>query len=173
MMLNSRRLGIIGFGRIGRWIARYGQAFGMEIVTHDPYASPPLPVVSLSLEELFETSDVISVHVPLNDETTGLVSSDLFRKVKPGAIFINTSRSAVIDESALLDVLRNGRLGAAGLDVLDGEPNVTDNPLRRYAEQHENLLITPHCGGFSPDALRKVIRHASRAAASVLNGVAT
>jgi D-3-phosphoglycerate dehydrogenase len=162
LMLNGRRLGIIGCGRIGGWMARYGRAFGMDVVGYDPFLDKfPDGIVPVSLEELAATSDAITVHVHLSDETRGLVSADIFRRMKPGAIFLNTSRGAVADEAALLEGLESGRLGAAGLDVLEGEPDVAKHPLRLYAERHDNLLITPHCGGFSPDAVRVVCRRAA------------
>lgn len=162
LMLNGRRLGIIGCGRIGGWMARYGRAFGMDVVGYDPFLDKfPDGIAPVSLEELAATSDAITVHVHLSDETRGLVSADLFRRMKPGAIFLNTSRGAIADEAALLEGLESGRIGAAGLDVLEGEPDVAKHPLRLYAERHDNLLITPHCGGFSPDAVRVVCRRAA------------
>ncbi len=165
LMLNGRRLGIIGCGRIGGWMLRYGEAFGMNRVGYDPHIDPPTGVAKASLNELFETCDVISLHVHLSDTTRGMITEDHFNRVKQGAVFINTSRGALIDENALLRALESGRLGAAGLDVLDGEPEIIDHPLRRYGETHDNLLITPHCGGFSPDAVAKVVAHAARRAA--------
>jgi len=162
LMLNGRRLGVIGCGRIGGWMARYARAFGMGVVGYDPFLDTlPDTIDRVSLEELVETSDAVTVHVHLSDETRGLMSAELFAKIKPGAIFLNTSRGAIADEAALLKGLESGHVGAAGLDVLDGEPDVTDHPLRRYAETHDNLLITPHCGGFSPDAVRVVCRRAA------------
>ena len=162
MMLRGRRLGIIGCGRIGGWMARYGHAFGMEIVGHDPFQETlPDGVTRVTLEDLVSTSDVITIHVHLSDETRGLLSADLIGRIKPGAIFLNTSRGALADEAALLEALESGPLAAAGLDVLDGEPDIADHPLRLYAKQHDNLLITPHCGGFSPDAVRVVCRRAA------------
>jgi D-3-phosphoglycerate dehydrogenase len=169
LMLNGRRLGIVGCGRIGGWVGRYGQAFGMEVVGYDPYvAEMPPHIRPIDLQRLCETSDVISVHVHLTDDTRGLISAFHFAQMKPGAIFLNTSRGAVADESALLHALETGRLAAAGLDVLDGEPDVKDHPLRRYAETHDNLLITPHCGGYSPDAVRIVCRRAAEKILPVL-----
>ncbi len=161
-MLNGRCLGLIGLGRIGGWMARYAHAFGMEVVGHDPHqqALPP-HVHRVALPELFRTSDFISVHVHLNAETTGLVSHALLAEVKPGAVLINTSRGAIVDEAAMLGALESGRLGGAGLDVLDGEPAINDHPLVRYARTHPNVLITPHVGGFSPDAVRIVCRRAA------------
>ena len=97
----------------------------------------------------------------LSDATRGLISADVFDRMKPGAIFINTSRGAVADEAALLKGLESGRLAAAGLDVLEGEPDIETHPLLKYARAHDNLLITPHCGGYSPDAVRLVCRRAA------------
>jgi phosphoglycerate dehydrogenase-like enzyme len=169
LMLNGRCLGLIGCGRIGGWMARYGQAFGMTVKGYDPHVRDwPRGVTPIQLDELMRTSDVISVHVPLNDETIGLVSSSLIKITKPGAILINTSRGAIVDEAALLDALQSGRIGAAGLDVLAGEPHISDHPLLRYARQRDNLLITPHCGGFSPDAVAKVSAHAAQVALAVI-----
>ena len=110
---------------------------------------------------VLEQADVISVHVHLSAETKGLVGVRQFESMKPGAIFINTSRGGVCDEAALLRALESGQLGGAGLDVLDGEPDTAEHSLVRYARSHDNLLITPHCGGFSPDAVRRVCAHAA------------
>ena len=162
-MLRGRRIGIVGCGRIGGWMGRYARSFGMEVVGYDPQADPfPEGFIRLDLEELVGSSDFISVHVHLSDETRNLISKELFRVVKPGAVLVNTSRGAVIDEGAMLDALESGRLGAAGLDVLEGEPDIDNHPLVRYARAHDNLIITPHCGGFSPDAVAIVCAHSAK-----------
>jgi D-3-phosphoglycerate dehydrogenase len=173
-MLNGRQLGLIGCGRIGGWMARYAQAFGMRVVGYDPHLSQlPAGVLRVSVDQLMATSDVISVHVPLDETTKGLVSAALFGRIKPGAIFVNTSRGAIADEAALLEGLKAGRIGAAGLDVLDGEPAIANHPLLAYAREHDNLLITPHCGGFSPDAVERVSAHAARVALAVIRAEIT
>src|SRR5215470_17161314 len=165
VLLRGRQLGLIGCGRIGGWMARYAQAFGMRVVGYDPYlADWPAHIASLSIEQVMETSDVVSVHVPLSEQTKGLVSAALFARLKPGAIFINTSRGSIADEAALLAGLKSGRIAAAGLDVLDGEPAISGHPLLAYARDHDNLLITPHCGGYSPDAVAIVSKHAAQVA---------
>jgi D-3-phosphoglycerate dehydrogenase len=165
VLLKGRQLGLIGCGRIGGWMARYAEAFGMRVVGYDPHLVDwPSNIVSVSIEQLMETSDVVSVHVPLNEETKGLVSAALFARLKPGAIFINTSRGSIADEAALLVGLKSGCIGAAGLDVLDGEPAISNHPLLAYARAHDNLLITPHCGGYSPDAVAIVSTHAAQVA---------
>jgi D-3-phosphoglycerate dehydrogenase len=174
LMLNGRRLGVVGCGRIGGWMARYARAFGMDVVGYDPFVTAfPADIKAVPLEELVETSDAVTVHVHLSDKTRGLISADLFKRIKPGAIFLNTSRGAVADEAALLAALESGRLSAAGLDVLEGEPDVAKHPLRLYAEQRDNLLITPHCGGFSPDAVKVVCRRAAEKIRDHLQGTAS
>ena len=173
LMLRNRRLGLVGCGRIGQCMARYGRAFDMDVVGVDPAIDPwPEGLTRIDLEGLFETSDCISVHVPLNDATRGLVSAPLLARVRPGAIIVNTSRGEIVDEAALLHGLRAGRIGAAGLDVLTGEPDIADHPLRAYARAHDNLVITPHIGGFSPDAVAIAVEFAARRAAAHLGLIA-
>ncbi|MGD9299994.1 MAG: NAD(P)-dependent oxidoreductase [Desulfobacterales bacterium] len=162
IMLNGRRIGIIGCGRIGTWMSRYARAFGMDIVGYDPLiADYPPHIRPVSLEELARTSDFVTIHVPLTEETTGLFSKKHCEMVKPGAILINTSRGAIVDEQALLAALEAGQMGAAGLDVLADEPDIKNSPLYVYARTHDNLMITPHCGGFSHDAVKVVCRRAA------------
>jgi len=162
LMLRGRTLGLIGCGRIGQWMARYASAFEMKVIGYDPYIDPwPSGIERLPLDDLVERADVVSVHVPLNEQTRGLLSAALFARMRPAAIVINTSRGAVADETALLRALESGRISAAGLDVLDGEPDIESHPLLAYARGHDNLLITPHCGGYSPDAVRVVCRRAA------------
>jgi D-3-phosphoglycerate dehydrogenase len=162
IMLNGRRIGIIGCGRIGTWMSRYARAFGMDIVGYDPLiAEYPPHIRPVTLDELARTSDFITVHVPLTEGTIGLFSKKHCALVKPGAILINTSRGAIIDEQGLLNALESNQMGAAGLDVLADEPDIQQSPLFQYARSHDNLIITPHCGGFSPDAVKIVCRRAA------------
>jgi D-3-phosphoglycerate dehydrogenase len=162
VMLNGRTLGLIGCGRLGQWMSRYGAAFGMEVLGHDPHVEPwPEGIAQTGLADLVANADVISVHVHLSEATRGLLSAELLAGIKPGAIVINTSRGAIIDEAALLAGLESGRIGAAGLDVLDGEPEIEQHPLIAYVRGHDNLIVTPHIGGFSPDAVRVVCRRAA------------
>lgn len=169
IMLRGRRLGLIGCGRIGEWMSRYARAFGMDVIGYDPHlVNWPDTIQSASLSTIIETSDFISIHVHLGPETEGMVSRALLERIKPGAILINTSRGPIIDEDALLDGLRSGRIRGVGLDVLTGEPNITNHPLVLYSHEHDNVLITPHCGGFSPDAVRLVCNHAAKKIRDVL-----
>lgn len=158
-MLRGRTIGIIGCGRIGGWMARYAQAFGMHILGYDPFLKEwPPHIERTPLDDLLVRSDFVTLHVNLSDETRGMLDRSKFERMKPGCVFVNTSRGDLTDEDALLDGLRSGRIAAAGLDVLMGEPEVENHPLRLYAVNHPNLLITPHIGGFSLDAVRVVVR---------------
>jgi D-3-phosphoglycerate dehydrogenase len=162
VMLRGKTLGLVGCGRIGGWMARYARAFDMDVVGCDPFLQTfPDTIRKAALAEVFSQSDFVSIHVHLSPETTGLVTKALIQSMKPGAFLINTSRGAIVDEQALLAGLESGRLGGAGLDVLEGEPDTANHPLVRYAQSHDNLLITPHIGGFSPDAVRVVCAHAA------------
>lgn len=163
IMLRGKKLGIVGCGRIGGWMARYAAAFGMEVRAYDPLVEKfPEGVTKTSLEELVSVSDFISVHVHLTEATRRLISRPLFDAMKPGVIIINTSRGGVIDEQALLDNLLSGKVAAAGLDVLDGEPDIAGHPLVKYAMTHDNLIITPHCGGYSLEAVSIVCQRAAQ-----------
>jgi phosphoglycerate dehydrogenase-like enzyme len=172
MMLRGKVLGIVGCGRIGSWVARYGRAFDMNVIGYDPIVYPwPYEIRKTELDVLLSTADVISLHVPLNDDTRGMIGTRQFELMKSGAIFINTSRGALTDEHALCRALLSGRLGAAGVDVLEGEPAIHRHPLVEYARARDNLVITPHIGGFSPEAVNIVVAHASRRILNVLNPV--
>jgi len=161
-LLSGRRLGILGLGRLGRKVARYGLAFGMQVVAHDPAVRAPAEGIDLvALETLFMTSDVVSIHIPLDASTRGLVDRRLISMMRPGAILVNTSRGAVIDEVALADAIRSGSLGGAALDVLSDEPPAFDHPLVELARNEPRLLITPHLGGYVPEVLRTVCAHAA------------
>ena len=163
MMLRGRTLGIVGVGRIGTWMSRYGAAFGMRCVGYDPHATTwPDNVERVALEDLLAQADAVTLHVPLLKDNAGFFDAACFDRMKPGAIFVNTSRGDLTDEAALLRALQSGRVGAAGLDVLTGEPDVEAHPLRRFARTHRNLIITPHIGGFSPDAVSVVVEHSAR-----------
>jgi phosphoglycerate dehydrogenase-like enzyme len=162
VMLRGKTLGLVGCGRIGGWMARYARAFDMDVIGYDPFVQKfPESIRKASLEQVFSHSDFVSIHVHLAPETARLASGALIGSMKPGAFLINTSRGAIVDEKPLLAALESGALGGAGLDVLEGEPDIAGHPLVRYAQTHDNLLITPHVGGFSPDAVRLVCAHAA------------
>ena len=163
-MLSRMSLGVAGLGRLGKLVASYGAAFGMEVRYYDPFVDQAAPGVIRvnSLEELVSLSDVVSVHIPHEKETENLFSAQVFGKFKDGAFFVNTSRGELVDHDALLKALESGKLAGAAVDVLDGEfapdfgSKVLDQPLVKYAADHDNVIITPphrriHPGRLEPD----------------------
>ena len=154
--LAGKRLGILGLGRIGEKVARYGLTFGMRVFAHDPYRSGWVDGVerTASLPDLLHQSDVLSIHVPLNEQTVRLVGAAELSCLPAGAVLVNTSRGPVLDEPALLAALESGRLAGAALDVLVGErENLSRSPLLAYARTHPNLILTPHIGGATYESM--------------------
>ena len=145
--LAGRTLGILGLGRHGRPVARIAAAFGMVVLAWDrdpgrAYADDEPVAERLPLDDLLARSDVVSVHLKLSPDSTGLLDRDLLARLRPGAILVNTARGAIVDEPALLDALRSGRLAGAGLDVFATEPLPADHPLRTAP----HVVLTPHIG---------------------------
>tara|TARA_B100000315_G_scaffold244825_1_gene269991 strand:+ start:5678 stop:6673 length:996 start_codon:yes stop_codon:yes gene_type:complete len=160
--LFGKTLGIIGYGRLGCMVADYGFAFGMKVLItdHDQSKlnnkSPDYLIVSL--ERLLSESDVVSIHLPLNKSTYKFISEDRINLMKHGSLLINTARGDLIDEVGLLTALEQGKLAGAGLDVLAGEcmwdRRVPDNhPLIIYAKKHDNLILSPHVGGYGRQSI--------------------
>jgi D-3-phosphoglycerate dehydrogenase len=159
MMLKGRTLGLIGLGRIGGWMSRYAQAFGMTVCAYDPYQQEwPENVQRCSFDELLGKCDFLSIHVHASEKTKGLLNKAAFQKIKPGTMLINTSRGSIVEESALLEALDSKVLAGYGCDVVEGEPAIKETALWNYAQAHDQVVITPHIGGFSPDALGVVLR---------------
>lgn len=175
--LSGRKLGILGLGRLGRKVARYGIAFDMEVASYDIDATRTLPGVTsfASADELFRWSDVISIHIPLNDQTHHFVGNSLLQAMPNGSWLINTSRGAVLDDMALLELLKAGHIAGAALDVLEGEldrETFGGNPMFDYAKDRENLLLTPHIGGASRDSWKKTeLFTATKLARFITNGM--
>ncbi|MFB8028096.1 MULTISPECIES: D-2-hydroxyacid dehydrogenase family protein [unclassified Streptomyces] len=145
--LHGRRLGILGLGRIGGRVAAVGRAFGMEVVAWSENltgerAEEAGALLAASKEELLETSDFVSVHLVLSERTRGLLGAKELALMRPGSYLVNTSRAAIVDQDALLDVLRRGAIAGAGVDVFDVEPLPADHPMRAAPR----LLATPHLG---------------------------
>src|SRR5262245_42384397 len=130
--LEGRVLGLIGFGNIPRKLVPKAKAFGLRVITHDPYLSPDVAkaagVDNVGFDELLQTSDFISVHAPLTPQTRGLVNAGAFARMKKGALIVNTARGPLIDETALVAALDSGQVGGAALDVLATEPPAKDSP---------------------------------------------
>jgi phosphoglycerate dehydrogenase-like enzyme len=139
-------LGVVGLGRLGERVARIGQAFGMDVVAWSQNLTDEraaeVGARRVDKDELFATADVVTVHVVLSDRTTGLVGADELALMKHTAVLVNTSRGPVVDEQALIDAVRDGRIAGAGLDVFDVEPLPVDHPLREL----RRVVLTPHIG---------------------------
>jgi len=149
--LFEKTLGIVGFGRIGQLVAARMQAFGMDVVAYDPYLQPAraaqLNVRLVELDELLKISDFITIHLPKTKETANLIGTDALKKVKPSVRIINAARGGVLDEAALYEALKEGRVTGAGLDVFATEP-CTDSPLFEL----DNVVATPHLGASTDEA---------------------
>lgn len=150
--LKGKTLGLIGAGRIGGEVAVRAKAFGMDVVVYDPYLSEErasdLGVDLVTLEEVIARSDFITIHVPLTDETRGLVGADLLKEMKETAFIVNAARGGIIDEVALAAALQAGEIAGAALDVYETEPLPDDSPLR----DAPNLVLTPHLGASTAEA---------------------
>ena len=167
--LNGRRLGLLGFGRIARRVAQIARAFDMEVLAADPQVSDSdalrAGVTIVSPEELFASSEVLSLHAPLVPSTRQVINARTLAVMPRGAILINTARGGLIDPVGLLSALDSGHLAGAGLDVLPDEPPVSGDLL----VAHERVVVTPHIGGQTEQAMRRV---AIEAATSVLDAYA-
>jgi len=158
--LDGKCLGILGYGRIGQKVARYGLAFGMRVYAYDPFVNELEPDIhrQTSLAGLLTHSDVLTVHIPHNPSTVGMLGAQELACLPPSAVLVNTSRGEIIDEPALATALQSGQLAGAALDVLCHEREQhlrQQSPLIHYACNHDNLLITPHTGGATYESMAK------------------
>lgn len=153
--LEGKKMGIVGLGNIGQATARIAQAFGMEILVFTSKEQSALPegMKKVTLDELFAQSDVVSLHCPLTPDTKEMVNAARLRTMKPSAIFINTGRGPLVNEQDLADALNEGRIAAAGLDVLSVEPSVFGNPLFNA----RNCFITPHIAWATKEARTRLM----------------
>ena len=168
--LHGETVGIVGLGNIGSAFAKRVAAFETTVIAHDPYVDDArfkaLGVERVSLDTLAARSDYVSVHTLLNAETRHLIGEAFFRRMKPTAVLINTSRGPVVDEQALAQALAEKRLAGAALDVWEREPVAADNPLLRM----DNVIATPHAAYFSSPAVAQVPRRCGEEVARVLTG---
>ncbi len=164
--LSTLTVGLVGYGRIARQIAAPLAALGARIIAHDPYLEPgpDLPPL-LGLEEVLAEADIVSLHLPLTDETRGFINAERIAGMKPGAILVNTSRGPLVDLGSLTDALVDGRLSGAGLDVFDIEPLDAGR-----IEGIPNLIATPHMAYYSEEALDESQRKAATQVIKVLTG---
>jgi len=153
----GKTLGLVGLGGIGGEVARLAQAFGMQVLCWTPQATPERAhkhaVQFVTLRELFEQSDVVSLHVPHTPETERIITRELLELLKPGSIFVNTARAELVDNQALAELLKEGKPGAVGLDVYDAEPIEPDNLFLGM----ENAVLTPHVANQTPEAYSNIM----------------
>ncbi|MBF13884.1 MAG: hypothetical protein CMF46_05945 [Legionellales bacterium] len=174
--LSGKTFGCLGLGRLGTISSKIAQGFGMRVIAHDiDKTKTSEGVGNVSLEELFRSSDVVSIHVHLNDSTRGMVNANLIKMMKENAILINTSRGAIVDETALLTALREKNIAGAGLDIINGEwaDTIGEHPLIAYSRDHGNLLITPHIGGATIESITDARVFMANKVANFLKNAAT
>ena len=168
--LRGQTVGLIGFGKIAKALASKVQPLGMKVLVHDPYIEPALiarlGVQAVSMDKLLAEADAISIHVPLSSETRNLIGQRELARMKPTAFLINTSRGGIVDEQALAEALKAGRLGGAALDVLSVEPPPPDHPL----QQAPNIILTPHLAFYSRESVIELQTKAAEEVARALKG---
>ena len=168
--VRSCYLGIVGLGRIGREVAIRAQAMGMRVVAYEPYPDRDFvrerSIDLVELEELFEKSDYITLHVPMNSETAGMINRESLARMKTGSVLINTARGGLIKEKDLLEALKEGPLAAAALDVLETEPADETNPLLLQ----DNILLTPHIAGIDTLSVANMAEKAAQVVVDLNQG---
>ena len=170
MRLEGKKLGVVGFGRIGRAVADRARAFGLQVLVADPFvtaeAAQEAGAVKMELLELLSESDFVTLHSPLIPQTQGMMGKDEFAQMRPDAFLINAARGGLIDENALYDALTSGQIAGAGLDVLVD----LDPPLDHRISQLENVIITPHTAFFSQEAVLELEERAAGEVVSIFKG---
>jgi D-3-phosphoglycerate dehydrogenase len=156
MQLQGKTLGIIGTGGIGAEVARIGRGIGMQVIAWNRTARKDVPCPLVDIDTLLARADVVSMNLVLNDETRGFLGRERIARMKPGAIFVNTARGALVDESALIDALQSGHIRHAGLDVFHNEPLKADHPLA----QLPNVTLTSHAAFRTLEASMTLLRRA-------------
>ncbi len=168
--VRDKTLGLVGLGRIAQLVAERAQCLGMRVLAHDPYVRRELAaqrgVELLPLERLLPQTDFLSVHVPLNESTRGLIGRDELARLKPGARVLNVARGGVVDEEALVEALASGHVAGAALDVFQQEPLPADHPLLAFPQ----VIVTPHLGGSTVEAQEKVAEDVALQVLDVLHG---
>lgn len=172
-LFEGKTLGIVGLGRIGTQIARIANVFKARVLatgrTLTANRAREAGAEAVSLDKLLRESDIVTIHVPLNPQTRGMIGAKEFALMKPGAILINTARGPIVSEAALLDALGSGRLGGAGLDVYDEEPLAMEHPIRGF----DNVVLLPHRGYATVEILSERYQHAMENILSFLDGKPT
>lgn len=169
--LTEARVGLIGFGRIARFTAKIcGAGFGAQLAAYDPMLPPEsikaAGATPMDLPDLLAWADVISIHVPLTEGTRNLIGAKELARMHAGAVIVNTSRGGIIDEAALADALREGRIGGAGIDVFEAEPPPADHPLFGL----DNVVLAPHVAGVTEASMKHMALHCAEVIETILRG---
>jgi D-3-phosphoglycerate dehydrogenase len=168
--ISRKILGLVGIGHVGTRVAHLANAFGMTVLAFDPYLSAEeiaqRGAHSVTMNELLEQSDFVSIHCPRTSETLGMIDARAFTRMKKGAVFVTTARGGIHDEAALFEALQSGRLSGAGVDVWDKEPPPLEHPLLTL----ENVIATFHTAGVTIEARRNMAAIAAEQIVEVLKG---
>jgi glycerate dehydrogenase len=169
--LKGKKLGIIGYGNIGRAVAAMARGFGLGIIiAARPGSTEPIPSGRVSLTELFRQADVVTLHCPLTPQTKNLINAETLSLMKPTAILVNTARGALIDETALIEALSQNRLAAAALDVISHEPPPADHPIIQAAKKLDNLLVTPHTAWSARESRERLLQEVANNVSAFFEG---
>jgi glycerate dehydrogenase len=166
--LSAMTLGIVGYGELGKGVANIAKAFNMDVIVASRPGADEVPEGRVSMDELLQRADAISLHCPLNDVTRNLFGKTEFAAMKDTALLINTARGGLVDSQALVDALRDGEIAAAAVDVLPQEPPVNGDPLLDYAG--DNLMVTPHVAWGTLTARQAAVDELTANIAAFLNG---
>lgn len=168
--LRGKTLGLVGFGRIARMVADKARAFGMQVIAYDPYITPDIAesyqVKLVDWETVLSSADVLSLHIPVTEQTVNLINDEALAKMKDNCILVNTARGALVDENALIKALQRGKIAGAGLDVSKKEPIDPANELLALP----NVVITPHSAWYTEEAQQSLQQQAAQEIVRVLNG---
>jgi D-3-phosphoglycerate dehydrogenase len=164
--LYGKTLGIIGLGQIGSRVAKIANGFEMKILAYDPFIQPQSKIKSSPLEEVLSGADILTLHIPLTPTTEKMIDARALAAMKPKVILVNTSRGRVIDEEALLEALKDGRIKGAALDVFSSEPISGEHPLARM----ENVVLSPHMGAMTQEAGERLSDAVARQVRDILEG---
>lgn len=176
--VGGKVLGVIGYGRLGKIVASYAVAFGAEVIAYDideqKLTNLPIGISKVSLSQLLEKSQIISLHIPSNEDNYQFINQNLISQMKNGTLLINTSRGEVVDENAILIALNNNLLAGYATDVLEGDSSWEGkiegiHPLVEYAKQNNNLIITPHIGGYALESINSTRSFISKKFINIFN----
>ena len=179
--LKGKTLGVIGTGAIGQTLIRHIAGFGCRILAYNPHPRKEMEqyVTYVDLNTLYQNSDIITLHVPLNDATYHLLNEAAFARMKPGVIIVNTARGPLIDNTALIAAIESGKVGAAALDVVEGETGIYYNRRKgKILKQHDmavlnsfpNVLLTPHLAFLTDDSSRDMVTHSMKSCYLFMHG---